>query len=197
MQVSCKSLQISYSGWQTDKTIGSPGSFHHFISKNVYFICQVKAGPLLHHVSVWEKGKDSKWRSDTFFVFIYFNWRQITLQYCGGFCHSLTWISHGCTCILHPEPPFHLPPHPISQGHASALAFHALFHASNLVHETWWSVSHVVIYMFQCCSLKSSPHSHCLPQSPKVCSLHLFYCLFCCLTYRVVVIIFLNSVYAH
>ena len=22
----------------------------------------------------------------------------MNLQYCGGFCHTLTWISHGCTC---------------------------------------------------------------------------------------------------
>ena len=27
-----------------------------------------------------------------------------TLQYCSGFCHTLTRISHGCTCVLHPEP---------------------------------------------------------------------------------------------
>ena len=32
---------------------------------------------------------------------IYFNWRLITLQYCSGFCHTLTWISHGYTCV-HP-----------------------------------------------------------------------------------------------
>ena len=24
------------------------------------------------------------------FFFLYFNWRLITLQYCGGFCHTLT-----------------------------------------------------------------------------------------------------------
>ena len=36
----------------------------------------------------------------------------------------------------------------------------------------------VIIYMFQCYSLKSS-HPRLLPQSPKVCSLYL--CLFCCL----------------
>ena len=24
------------------------------------------------------------------FLFIYFNWRLITLQYCSGFCHTLT-----------------------------------------------------------------------------------------------------------
>ena len=23
----------------------------------------------------------------------------ITSQYCGGFCHTSTWISHGCTCV--------------------------------------------------------------------------------------------------
>ena len=43
----------------------------------------------------------------------FFYWRLITLQYCGGFCHKFTWISHGCTCVLHPETPSRLPPHPI------------------------------------------------------------------------------------
>ena len=32
----------------------------------------------------------------------------------------------------HPEPPSHLPPHPISQDHPSAPALSALFDASNL-----------------------------------------------------------------
>ena len=40
-----------------------------------------------------------------FFLIIYFNWRLITLQYCGGFHHTSTWISHGCTCVPHPDPP--------------------------------------------------------------------------------------------
>ena len=40
---------------------------------------------------------------------MYFNWRLITLQYCSGFCHILTWISHGCTCFPHPELPLPLP----------------------------------------------------------------------------------------
>jgi len=34
------------------------------------------------------------------YLFIYFNWRLITLQCCSGFCHTLTWISHGCTCVI-------------------------------------------------------------------------------------------------
>ena len=46
-----------------------------------------------------------------FFSFIFISWRLITLQYCSGFCHTLTWISHGFTCVPHPETPSHLPPH--------------------------------------------------------------------------------------
>ena len=100
------------------------------------------------------------------------HWRLITLQYCSVFCHTLTWISHGCTCIPHPELPSHLPTHPIPQGCPSEPALRALSPALNL---DWWSISHKAIYMFQCYSLKSS-HPRLLPQSPKVCSLYL--CLF-------------------
>ena len=122
-----------------------------------------------------------------FYLCIYFNWRLITLQYCSGFCH--TWISHVCTCVPHAEPPSQLPSHPILQGHPSAPALSTLFHELNL---DWRSVPHMIVHMFQCYSVKSS-HPHLLPQSLKVCSLHL--CLFCCLSYRVIVTIFLNSIY--
>ena len=71
----------------------------------------------------------------------------------------------------------------------TVVALGALLHASNL-HCS--SVSHTVIYMFQCYSLVL-PHPLPLPQSPKVCSLHL--CLLCCLAYRVAVTIFLDSIY--
>ena len=108
-----------------------------------------------------------------FIFLIYFNWRLITLQYCCDFCHPLRWISHGCTCVPHPEPPSHLPLHPVPLSHPTAPALSTLSHASNL---DWWSVSHI-IYMFQCYSLRSS-HPHLLPQSPKDCSLCL--CLHCC-----------------
>ena len=81
----------------------------------------------------------------------------------------------------YPEPPPNFPPHAIPLGGPSALALSALLHALNL---RWSSVLHMVIYMFQCYSLKSS-HPHLLPQNPKVCSLHM--CLSCCLTYRVII----------
>ena len=119
---------------------------------------------------------------------IYFNWRLVTLQYGDGFWHTLRWISHGCTCVSSSWNPSSLPPHPIPLGCPSALAFSTLFHASNL---DWSSISHMVIYMFQCYSFISHPCL--LPHSPKVCSLHL--CLFCCLAYRIVITVFLNSIY--
>ena len=134
--------------------------------------------------------KASKERGTFYFIFLnLFNWRPITSQYCSGFCHTLTWISHGRTCVPHPEPSSHLPPHPIPLDHPSAPALSTLSHASNL---DWPSVSHMIIYMFQCYSLRSSHHPP-LPQSPKDCSIHL--CLFCCLAYRVIVNNFLNSIY--
>ena len=49
-------------------------------------------------------------KSFFFFPFIYISWKLITLQYCSGFGHTLTWISHGFTCVPHPKtPPTSLP----------------------------------------------------------------------------------------
>ena len=105
------------------------------------------------------------------------------------FCHTLTWICHMCTCVPHPEPPSHLPSHPFPLGHPSLPAPSTLSHVSTL---DWRSISHMIIYMFQCHAPKSS-HPLPLPQSPKDCSIH--QCLFCNLAYRVIVTIFPNSIY--
>ena len=105
-----------------------------------------------------------------------------------GFCHTLTWISHGCTCVPHPEPLSHLPPHTIPQGPPSALALSTISYIEPglAIYFTYGNTR------VQCYSLKSF-HPHLLPKSTKVCSLYL--CLFCCLVYRVIVTIFLNSIY--
>ena len=108
-----------------------------------------------------------------------------------GFCHTLTWISHGCTCVPCSRTPSHLPPHPMPLSCPSAPALSTMFHARNF---NCWSISYMVIYMFQCYIHKSS-HPRLLPQSPKVCSLYL--CLFCCLAFRVIITFFLNSIYMH
>ena len=61
------------------------------------------------------------WQEDFFFFsFIFISWRLITSQHCSGFCHTLIWISHGVACVPHPDPPSHLPLHPIPLGLPSA-----------------------------------------------------------------------------
>ena len=102
-----------------------------------------------------KESKPASLRLDLFFnEFIDVNWRLITLQYCSGFHHISTRISHQCTRVPHLETLSHFPPHPIiPQGHPSAPALSTLSHASNL---DWQSISHMLIYMFQCYSLKSS-----------------------------------------
>ena len=127
------------------------------------------------------------------FIFIYlfililiFTLFYFTILY--WFCHTLTWIHHGCTWVPKHELPSHLPPHNISLGHPRAPAPSMLYPASDI---DWRFVSYMIVYMFQCHSPKSSHLL--LPLSPRVCSTHL--CLFCCPAYRVIIAIFLNSIY--
>ena len=125
------------------------------------------------------------------FKVIYLNWRIITLQYCGGFCHTSTWIGHRYTRVPPSWTPSHLPPLPIPLGCPRAPALGALLYASNM---HWSSILFMAMYMFQCYSLKSF-HPHLLLLSPKVHSLHLH--LLCWLTSRIVGTVFLNSIYMH
>ena len=90
--------------------------------------------------------------------FFFFNWRLITillwfLPYIDMNQPQMYMSPHPTAPPCHPEPSSHLPPHPIPLGCPSASVLSALFHASNL---DWSSLSHMVIYMFQCHSLKSS-----------------------------------------
>ena len=82
-----------------------------------------------------------------------------------------------------------LPPHTIPLDHPSVPAPSIQYCASNL---DCWLVSYMILYVFQCHSPKLS-QPLILPQRPKHYSIH--QCLFCCLIYRVIVIIFLNSIY--
>ena len=86
---------------------------------------------------------DHCWQSNVsaffFFTLLYF-----TILY--WFCHTLTWIHHGCTCVPKHEPPSHLPPHNISLGHPRAPAPSMLYPASDI---DWWFNSYMIVYMFQ------------------------------------------------
>ena len=93
------------------------------------------------------------------YKFVYFNWRPITLQYYIGFAIH----QHESAMGVHVFPILNPPPsHIIPLGHPSAPAPSILYHASNL---DWRFISHIIMYMFQGHSPKSS-HPRPLPQSP-------------------------------
>ena len=118
-----------------------------------------------------------------FYCLLYF-----TLQYCIGF--AIHW--HESTMGVHAFPNMNPSPTSLPITSLWVIPMHQP-QACCILHRTyWWFISYMIVYMFQCHSPKSS-HPLPLPQSPKVCSTHL--CLFCCLAYRVIIAIFLNSIY--
>ena len=98
-------------------------SWDQLSDQEMEFVYFIDSAPTSHRMKPSENLlhwdiPNQRWdpRVSAFYLFIYFNWRLITLQYCSDFCHTLTWISHGCTCVPHQENPSHLPPHPIPSG---------------------------------------------------------------------------------
>ena len=128
---------------------------------------------------------DSKFIYIITFFFLFF----FTLQYCIGFAIH----QHASTTGVHVFLILNAPPTSLPIPLLWVIPVHHP-QASCILHRTWTGDSFLIwYYMFQCHSPISSPLS--LPQSPKDCSIHL--CLICCLAYRVVVTIFLNSIYMH
>ena len=121
------------------------------------------------------------------FKFIYFNWRLITLQYCIGFAIH----QHESATGVHVLPILNPPPTSLPVPSLRVVPCTSPKHPLSNLDGRF--VSYMILYMFQCHSPNSSPSP--LPQSPKDCSIHL--CLFCYLTYRVIITIFLNSIYMH
>ena len=125
-----------------------------------------------------------------FFKFIYFNWRLITLQYCIGFAIH----QHESAMGAHAFPTLNPPPTSLARPSLWVIPVHQP-QASCILHWSWTGDSFLIWY-YTCFNAILPNHPPLpLPQSPKDCSIHL--CLFCCLTYRVVITIFLNSIYMH
>ena len=132
------------------------------------------------------KRNSSLWRRSIFHHSFFFSVLFIYLLY--NVVLVLTYIDMnlpGCTCIPHPEPCSHpsgssqctSPEHPVSCIEPGVVIY---FTYDNI---------HV-----------SMPFSQIIPSllfptGSKDCSIHL--CLFCCLTYRVIITIFLNSIYIY
>ena len=138
--------------------------------------------PYWQHLS---SGLSIKFCTSFFFFFLILFY--LALQY----CIVLPYIKMNLPQVYMCSPSWTLlpPPSPYHPSRSSQCTSPSIqYRASNL---DWRLVSYM-IYIFQCHSPKSS-HPCPLPQGPKDCSIHL--CLFCCLAYRVIVTIFLNSIY--
>ena len=91
--------------------------------------------------------------TDFFLSFLILEANYFTILY--WFCHTLTWIRHGCTCVPHPEPP----PTSLPIPSLWVIPVHQP-QAPCIMHGT------LDCNPFQCHSPKPS-HSRPLPQSPK------------------------------
>ena len=67
--------------------------------------------------SLWQITPVSRVTSTLFLFFLIFIFTLFYFTILYWFCHTLTWIHHGCTCVPKHESPSHLPPHNISLGH--------------------------------------------------------------------------------
>ena len=88
---------------------------------------------------------------------------------------AIHWYESAMNIHVYPIP---IPPSSPSPFHPSGSSQctspEQLSHASNL---GWWSVSPLIVYVFQCYFLRTS-HPRLLPQSPKVCSVQRWQVLF-------------------
>ena len=119
-----------------------------------------------------------------YYKFIYFNWRLITLQYCIGFAihqHESATCIHVFPILNSPPPSFPVPSLWVISVHQPQ--------ASCILHRIWTGDSFHIWYYTCFNAILPNHRTLSLSQSPKDCSIHL--CIFCCLTYRVIVIIFL------
>ena len=111
-----------------------------------------------------------------------------TLQYCIGF----TIHQHASAPSIHVFPILNPPPTSLLLPSLWVIPVHQP-QASCTLHRTWTGDSFLVWYYTSFNAILPNHPLPSLPQSPKDCSIHL--CLFCCLACRVVVTIFLNSIY--
>ena len=122
-----------------------------------------------------------------FFLINLFFWRLITLQYCIGFAI----YQHKSAIGIHVFPILNPPPspyHPSGSSQCTSPKHPVLCIEPRLATRFIYDIIHVSMPFSQTIPLSPSP-----TESKRLFYIHL--CLFCCLAYRVIDTIFLNSIY--
>ena len=177
--------------------------FHYFITK-IHYGLQIQTrlyGPLIEPSNNATINQPNSLLAFQFQkpLFFFLNWRIITLQCCGSLCHTSMLISHNCICVymymyvyiythrLPLEPPTPIPPlQVITEGQLGSLSCIATSHQL--------SILHMMVYMCQFYSLKSSHPLH-PPLCPQVLSVCLHFCFFS--VNSIFSTVFLDSIYMH
>ena len=142
-------------------------------------------------------GGSSMWWEDGTLVGFFFNGRIIALQYFVGLWHTSAWISHKWFITYVPSLLNNPLPSPTPSDSTRLSQNTELSFLHPTTHSHWLSILYVVMYMFPCCFLNSSPSPLPLP-SPLLCPQFSFLrlCLHCCPVDRFISTIFLDSMRA-
>ena len=87
------------------------------------------------HVWMWEldhKAEHQRIDAFCFFILSCYSFISFFFLICSEFCHTLKWNGLEFTCLPHPDPPSHLPLHPLPPGLPRAPVPSAC-----LMHPTW------------------------------------------------------------
>ena len=148
--------------------------------------------PLLSQGPASEAPTRNYWKGpkepSLFFFFIIILAYFLTLKYCIGFAI----YQHESTAGIHMFPILNPPPSFLPVPSLWVVPVHQP-QASSIVHQTWTGDSFHICYYT--CFNAILPNHPTLSLSHRVQKTSIHQCLFCCLVYRVIVTVFLNSIY--